>query len=144
MLCLVIQSCPTLCDSMDCSPPGSFVHGGSPGKNTGVDLHALLQGIFPTQGSNPGLLHCRWILYQLSHKGSPRILEWVAYPSPGDLSHLGIEKGSSALQAGSLPLAPPEKPTTGVEVVNSGDWRYTQKRLKPTLGGFGCKESVFN
>ena len=42
--------------------------------------HSLLQGIFPTQGSNPGLLLCRWILYQLSHKGSPRILEWVAYP----------------------------------------------------------------
>jgi len=41
---------------------------------------SLLQGIFPTQGSNPGLLHCRWIVYQLSHKGSPRILEWVAYP----------------------------------------------------------------
>ena len=40
---------------------------------------SLLQGIFPTQGSNPGLLHCRWILYQLSHKGSPRILEWVTY-----------------------------------------------------------------
>ena len=41
---------------------------------------SLLQGIFPTQGSNPGLLHCRQILYQLSHKGSPRIPEWVAYP----------------------------------------------------------------
>ena len=41
---------------------------------------SLLQGIFPTQGLNPGLLHCRWILYQLSRKGSPRILEWVAYP----------------------------------------------------------------
>ena len=41
---------------------------------------SLLQGIFPTQGSNPGLLHYRWILYQLSHEGSPRILEWVAYP----------------------------------------------------------------
>ena len=41
---------------------------------------SLLQGIFPTQGSNPGVPHCRWILYQLSHKGSPRILEWVAYP----------------------------------------------------------------
>ena len=37
-------------------------------------------GIFPTQGLNPGLPHCRWILYQLSHKGSPRILKWVAYP----------------------------------------------------------------
>ena len=43
----------------------------SPGKNTGVGCHFLLQGLFPAQGSNPGLLHCRWILYQLSHKGSP-------------------------------------------------------------------------
>ena len=50
-----------------------------PGQNTGVGSPSLLQGIFPTQGSNPGLLHCRQILYQLSHKGSPRILEWVAY-----------------------------------------------------------------
>ena len=105
---------------MDCSPPGSSVYGDSPGKNTGVGCHALLQGIFPTQGSNPrspalqvdsllseppgkpkntgvgsvslpqgnfptqesnqGLLHCRWILYHLSHQRSPRILEWVAYP----------------------------------------------------------------
>ena len=52
----------------------------SPGQNTGVCSLSLLQGIFPTQGSNPGLPHCRRILYQLSHKGSPRILEWVAYP----------------------------------------------------------------
>ena len=53
----------------------------SPGQNTGVvGSLSCLQGIFPTQGLNPGLLHCRWILYQLSHKGSPRILEWVACP----------------------------------------------------------------
>ena len=43
-----------------------------------VGCHALLQGIFPTQGSNPGLAHCRWILYQLSHQESPRVLEWIA------------------------------------------------------------------
>ena len=49
------------------------------GQNTGVGSLSLLQGIFPTQGSNPGLLHCGWVLYQLSHKGNPRILEWVAY-----------------------------------------------------------------
>ena len=48
-------------------------------QNTGVGCHALLQGIFPIQGLNPGLPHCRRILYQLSHKGNPRILEWVAY-----------------------------------------------------------------
>jgi len=52
----------------------------SPGQNTGVGSLSLLQGIFPIQGSNLGLLHCRQILYQLSHKGSPRILEWMAYP----------------------------------------------------------------
>ena len=68
---IITQWCPTLCDPMDCSPPGSSDHGYSPGKNTGVGWHALLQGIFPTQGWNPGLPHCRWILYHLSHQGSP-------------------------------------------------------------------------
>ena len=52
----------------------------SPGQNTGVGSLSLLQGIFPTVVSNPGLPHCRQILYQLRHKGSLRILEWVAYP----------------------------------------------------------------
>ena len=80
LLYSVAQACPTLCDPMDCSLPGSFVHVGSPGMNTGGVCHALLQGIFPAQGSNPGLLHCKWILYHLSHQGSPRILKWVAYP----------------------------------------------------------------
>ena len=52
----------------------------SPGQNIGVDSLSVLQGIFPTQGLNPDLPHCKWILYQLSHKRSPRILEWIAYP----------------------------------------------------------------
>ena len=56
---------------MVCSSPGSSVHGDSPGKNAGAGCHALLQGIFPTQGSKPGLPHCRQILYHLSHQGSP-------------------------------------------------------------------------
>ena len=59
--CSVFQSCPTHCDSIDCSLPGS-----SPGKTTGVGCHLLLQGLFPTQGSNLylwHLLHCRQILY---------------------------------------------------------------------------------
>ena len=71
----VTHLCPTLCDPMDYR-----IHGTLTGKNTGVGSLSLLQEIFPTQGSNPGLLHCRQILYQLRHKGSPRILEWVAYP----------------------------------------------------------------
>ena len=61
----------TLCNPMDYT-----------GQNTGLGSLSLLQGIFPTQGLNPGIPHCRWILYQLSHKGSPRILEWVTYPLP--------------------------------------------------------------
>ena len=80
VLCLIAQSCLILCDPMDCSLPSSSVPGVSPGKNSGVGCHALLQEMFPTQGLNPGLLHCMWILYHLSHQGIPRILEWVAYP----------------------------------------------------------------
>ena len=72
-VCLVARSCQTLFNPMDCSPPGSSVHGDPPGKNTGVGCHALLQGIFPTQGLNPGFPYCKWILYCLSHQGSPTI-----------------------------------------------------------------------
>ena len=71
MLCLFVQSCLTLCNRIDCSLPGSSVRGDSPGRNTGVGFHALFQGIFLSQGLKPGLLHCRQILYQLSHQGSP-------------------------------------------------------------------------
>ena len=71
MLCLVYPSNLTLCDSVNCSLPGFSVHGDSPGKNTGVGCHALLQGIFPTQELNPGLSHCRWILYHLNQQESP-------------------------------------------------------------------------
>ena len=73
VLCLVAQLCPILCHPMDHSPPGSSVHGDSPGKNTGVGCYALLQGIFPTKGSNPGHPYCRRILYQPSHQGKPWI-----------------------------------------------------------------------
>ena len=68
----------SFCYPMDCSSPGSSVHGDSLG-NARVSCHVLLRGMFPTQGLNIGLLHCRWILYHLSHQGSPRILETVAY-----------------------------------------------------------------
>ena len=60
-VCVCVLSCSVVsdCDPMECSPPGSSVHGDSPGKNTGMGCHVLLQGIFPTQGSNLGLPHCR-------------------------------------------------------------------------------------
>ena len=96
---------------MDCSPPGSSVHGDSPGKNPRVGSLSLLQGIFPTQGLNPVLPHCRQILYQLSHQGSPRILEWVPIPSLEDLPNPGIKCG----QVISLILPP-----TGAHVGQRG------------------------
>ena len=96
-VCLVTQSCPTLCDPMHCSVPGSSVHGDSPGKNTAVGCHALLQGIFPTQGSNPDLPHYRQILYHLSHQGSPRTQEWVTYLFSRGSSWPGNQTGASCI-----------------------------------------------
>ena len=72
------ESCSIMSDSL--WPHRLYSPWNSQDQNTGVDSLSLLQEIFPTQGLNPGFLHCRHILYQLSHKGSPRILEWVAYP----------------------------------------------------------------
>ena len=71
----VAQSSLTLCDLMDYTVLGIL-------QARILERVAVpfSKGVFPTQGSNPGLPHCRWILCQLSHKGSPRILEWVAYP----------------------------------------------------------------
>ena len=68
----VTQSCLTLCDLMDYTVLGIL-------QARILERVAVpfSKGVFPTQGSNLGLLHCRQIIYQLSHKGSPRILEWV-------------------------------------------------------------------
>ena len=88
---LLTQSCPTLCNPM--GPTGLLCPKDSPGKNTGVGCHALLPGIFPTQGSNPGKL------------------EWVAYPFSGHLTDPGIKPGPPALQADSLPALLPGKPS---------------------------------
>jgi len=71
----VAQSCLTLCDPMDC-----LVHGILQARILEWVAFPFSRGIFPTQGSNPGLPHCSRILYQLSHKGNPTILEWIAYP----------------------------------------------------------------
>ena len=70
----------------------------SPGKNTGVGCHALLQGIFPIQGSNPGLPHCRWILYHLSNQEGPSLLHfWL----PSWLS--GKESACNTTEVYSIP-----------------------------------------
>ena len=95
------ESRSVLSDSLQ--PHGLYSPWNSLGHNTGVGSLSFLQGNLP----NPGLLHCRQILYQLSHKGSPRILEWVVpIPSSTDLPDPGIKPGSPALQANSSPAGP--------------------------------------
>ena len=65
----------------------------SPGRNTGVGSHSLLQRIFPPQGSNPGLLHCRWMLNFLSHQGSPTVLKTWFVSFPSKYKHPSTNKG---------------------------------------------------
>ena len=109
MLCCAVlyclaQSCLTLCKFIDCSPPGSSVHGDSPGKNTGVGCHAFLQHNLPQLGIKP------------------RSPEFQADSVPGS----GIEPGSPTLQADSLPEELPGKPrcfNRWVSILESRQWR---------------------
>ena len=121
--CVYLLSLSNSCDLMDCSLPDSSVHGDSPVKNTRMGYHALLQGTFPTQGSNPGLPHYRQIVYHLSQQGSPRILEWVAYPFSKGSSQPGIELGSPALHVDSLPAELPGKPRWVSIMVQRTSWQ---------------------
>ena len=142
VLCLVIQSCPTLCNPMVCSPRGSSVHGDSPGKNSRVGCHALLQGVFPTQGSNPGLLHCRWILYHLSHQGSPRILEWVACPFSRGSSQPKNQTRVSCTAGGLLTSCATGKPAN-YPMTQQFHLRYTLKRTQ-TITVYQCSQKHYS
>ena len=108
--CVQLFACLTICNPIDCNLAGSSVHGDFPGKNVGAGCHAVLQGIFPTQGSNPSLPHCRQILYKLSHQGSPRKLEWVAYPFSRGSFQPRNQTRIPDLQVDSLPAELPGKP----------------------------------
>ena len=98
MVGLVAKSWPTLCDPMDCSLPGSWGSWDFPGENTGVGYTSFFM-IFPTQGSNLGLLHCKWNLYQLSHEGRPiaffklciYLLIWLCLVGSGSLTRDQIQ-----------------------------------------------------
>ena len=92
------ESCSVISDSLQ--RHGLWSPWNSPGQNTGEGSLSLLQGIFPTQGSNPGFPHCRQMLYQLSHKGSQRILEWVAYPFSSGSSQPRNWTGVSCIAGG--------------------------------------------
>jgi len=94
---------------MDCSLPSCSFNEDSPGKYTGMGCHAILQRVFPTQGSNPGLQHCEQILYHLSHQESPKYWNGQPIPSLGDLPNPEIKPGSLASQENYLPAEPPGK-----------------------------------
>ena len=94
------ESCSIVSDSL--RPHVLYSPWNSPGQNTGVGSLSLLQGTFSTQGSNPGLLHCRQILNQLSHKGSSRILDWVAYPFSRGSSRPRNQTGVSCIAGGFI------------------------------------------
>ena len=109
--------------------------------NTGVGCHTLLQGNFPTQASNPGLLHCGWILSHLSYQGSPWILEWVAYPFPGGLPDPGIELGYPALQADSLPAELLGKPVNWLYSSNIKHKKHMEHIEIQTAVTLTCEKS---
>ena len=114
-----------------------------PGQNTGVGSLSLLQGIFPSQGWNPGLPNCRQILYQLSHKGSPRALEWGAYPFSRGSSDLGIEPGSPTLQEDSLPTELSGKSLFLPEELLIWTLYQASQLLRPDLKRWAPKRSSF-
>ena len=124
------ESCSVRSDSL--LSHGPYSSWNSPGQNTGVGSLTLLQGIFPIQESNPGFLQGGSILYQLSHKGSPRMLEWVAYPFLSRSSPPRNRTGVSCIAGGfftngaireeywsGLPFPPPgDLPNPGTELVS--------------------------
>ena len=92
-VCILYESHSVASDALQ--PHGLYIPWNFPGQNSEVGSLSLLHGIFPTQGLNPGAPHCREVLYQLSHKGSPRILEWVVYPFSSGSSWLRNQNGVS-------------------------------------------------
>ena len=107
MVYLVTQSCLTVCDPVDCSLPGSSLHGDSPSKNTGVAWHFFLQGSFLTWGLNWGLHHCRHSLPseppgkpENAGVGSLSLLQGIFLTQE-------LKWGSPVLQADSLPAEVP-------------------------------------
>ena len=107
-MCSVAQFCPTLCNPMDCSPPGSSVHGILLGKNIEVRCHFLLQGIIPTQGWKPSLLHCRQILHHCTTSLSRMVVlkEQTEKPGWGVLGRPGITAPISHISSWTLIRSP--------------------------------------
>ena len=125
LMCCAALSCSVMSDTLQphgLQPARLLCPWDSPGKNTTVGCHALLQGIFPTQGSNPGLPHYRWILFHLSHQGS--LLWWLS----------GKE---SAYNAGNVGLIPESGSSLGVG--NSNLLQYSCLGNSMDRGDWGLK-----
>ena len=99
------------------------------GQNTGVGSFSLLQWIFPTQGSNPDLPHCRWILYQLSTREAQEYWSGLQSPSPADLPDAGTEPESPALHADSLPTELSGKPPFQFRFISSSFFFFSLLQL---------------
>ena len=122
-----VESCSVVSDAL--RPHGLYNPWNSPGQDTGVGSLSLLQWIFPTQGSNPGLLHCRRIHYQLSHQGSPRILEWVAYPFSSGSFQPRDRTGVSCIAGGFFSPALQELSSLPTELSGNPNILLEQKLL---------------
>ena len=149
----VTQSRPTPCNPMDCSPPGFSVHGIFPGKNTGVGCHFLLQGLFPTQGSNLHLLHLlqgQADSLPLSHPQEERPLSRAEPRShrrgrPRDclgkgtlcVSHVGSRQEDLSLQGPGSGLGSAQREETQMAKCAKNDGRFLAGR---SLGGLGSKK----
>ena len=117
VLRLVAELCPILCDPTDCALQAPLFMGFSRQEYCS-GLPCPPPGDLSNQGSNPGLLHCRQILYSLSHQGSPRRLEWVACPFSRHLPDPGMELGSPALQADFYQLSNQGSPLKCIKISN--------------------------
>ena len=114
-------------------PHGLYRPWNFPGQNTGVGSLSLLQGIFPTQGLNPGLPHCRQILYQISHQASPRILGWVAYPFSSRSSQPRNRTGVSCTAGGFLTNWAMREALTQYRLFINICWKNDQMSAKKEL-----------
>ena len=123
------ESCSVMSDSL--RPHGIDSPWNSLAQNAGVGSLSRLQGIFPTQGLNPGLPHCRQILYQLSHQGSPRILEWGAYPSSRGSSQPRNQTRISCIAGRFLPTELSGKPKIYVYISLNLVQSYEARTLLP-------------
>ena len=117
-------------------PHGLYSPWNSPSQNTGVGSLSLLQRIFPNQGLNPGLPHCRQILYQLSHKGSPRILERVAYPFSSGSSRPRNQTGVSCIAGGFFTNWAMREALLACPFSRGSSWPRNQTRVSCIAGRF--------